>query len=49
MIYLKCHNDDETELYVKCIVAKGKVGPINANAIPRLELCGALMLARKAF
>ena len=46
VIYLRWSNDDESEIDVKFMAAKGKVGPINGNTVPRMELCGALMLAR---
>ena len=46
VIYLRWCNDDESEVEGKFIAAKGKVGPINGNTVPRMELSGALILAR---
>ena len=46
VVYLRWFNDTETEVEVKFIAAKGKVGAINGNTVPRMELCGGLTLAR---
>ena len=46
VLYLRWATSDESEVHVKFVAAKGKVGPIGGNTIPRQELCRALMLAR---
>ena len=46
VVYLRWTNEDESEIDIKFIAAKGKVGPINGNTIPRMELSGCLILAR---
>ena len=46
VVYLRWTNEDESEIDIKFIAAKGKVGPINGNKIPRMELSGCLILAR---
>ena len=46
VLYIRWTNEDESEIDVKFLGAKGKVGPIGGNTVPRLELCGALILSR---
>lgn len=46
VVYLRYSNNDESKVDVNFIAAKSKVGPINGNTIPRMELSGSLLLAR---
>ena len=46
VIYLRWSNDDESDVQIKFLAAKGKVGPINGTTVPRMELSGSLILAR---
>ena len=48
VLYLKWKNEDESAVDIKFLCAKGKVGPITGNTVPRNELCGALLLSRLA-
>lgn len=42
-IYVKIYNDDE--IYTTLLTAKTKVAPLKATTLPKLELCGAHLLA----
>ena len=46
VLYLRWASEDESDIEIKFLGAKGKVGPIGGNTIPRQELCGALLLSR---
>ena len=46
VVYLRWSNKDESNIEIKFLGAKGKVGPIGGNTIPRQELGGALVVAR---
>ena len=45
VLYLRCYQSDGS-ISVRLVTAKTKVAPIKQLSIPRLELCGALMLAK---
>jgi hypothetical protein len=45
-IYLRTHNNDSNEYDIRLICAKSRVAPLKTITLPRLELCGALLLAR---
>ena len=45
VVYLKSENESG-EVHLALIAAKAKVAPVKRQTIPRLELCGALILAR---
>ena len=44
VIYFVVHSDDQ--VHSKLIASKSKVAPIKTISIPRLELCGAVVLSR---
>ena len=46
VLYFRWATSVESEVDVKFVAGKGKVGPVGGNTIPREELCGALILAR---
>lgn len=44
VLYLRVWNDNEIK--VRLIMAKSKVAPVKQVSLPRLELCGAVLLAK---
>lgn len=44
-IYLRCVRKDGT-ISVKLLCGKSRIAPLRGSTIPRLELCGALLLSR---
>ena len=45
LVYLKSFYKS-SKTHVALVMAKSKVAPIRRKSIPRLELCGAVLLAR---
>lgn len=45
LIYLRCITEDN-EIFSSLIISKSKVSPTKQQSIPRLELCGALLLSK---
>lgn len=45
VVYLRTVKDDGT-IHVKLVTAKTRVAPIKTISVPRLELCGAVMLTK---
>ena len=43
VVYLRSTNDNG-EVYLACVAAKTKVAPVKYQPMPRLELCGTLIL-----
>nr|CAI5857751.1 unnamed protein product [Callosobruchus analis] len=44
-VYLRCSNN-QNEVKTSMLSAKSRVAPLKSQTIPRLELCGALLLSR---
>lgn len=44
-IYVSC-TDDQGRVSIRLICSKSKVAPLKTLSVPRLELCGALLLSR---
>lgn len=45
-LYVRSSGENDENATVKLLCAKSRVAPLKTTTMPRLELCGALMLAR---
>ena len=45
VVYIRT-TDEEGKVHMTLVIAKTKVAPIKRLSIPRLELCGAVILAK---